>query len=178
MKYNCIMRLKRSFQQFHQEIEMAEEGGRYEFRAFLKALTFYAFIEQVVTACVMYPKSKDTSKDELEDLSYGMSSNLGIGQFHLSHKDYDTLARMVLEAGREVFEHLDGVSYFRIRKTPLRRSEVEDEDYATDFTAVANVTMINRFTFCIEIVETDVFEILDENIFSTMHSYEKLREYH
>lgn len=178
MKYNCIMRLKRSFELFLKEIEVAEESGHYEYRAFLKALTFYAFIEQVITACVMYPKSKEASKQALEDLSYGMPSNLGIGKFHLSNKDYDNLARMIREAGREVFEHLDGVSYFHVRRMPLRRSEVVDEDYGTDITAVADVTMINRFAFHLEIIETDLFEILDENIFSTMHSYEKHREYH
>lgn len=178
MRQNFIIRLKRSYKRFIDEIELQEEGCHYEYARFLKALTFYAFIEQVITACVMYPKSKESSKQELEDLSYGMPSNLGIGRFHLRNKDYDNLARMVIEAGREVFENLDGVSYYRHRKTPLRRFEVEDEDYGTDITAVANVTKINNFTFCLEIVETDLFEILDENIFSTMHSYEHLGGYH
>lgn len=171
MNHNFIIRLKRGYVAYTEEMERAEKRQHHHFLRFLKALTFNAFAEQVVTACAMYPRSYHASKDCLTDLSNGISNDLGIGTYRLTSEDYDDLAALVMRAGREVMESLCGIDYFRFDR---RRSKTilqdEDDDYDTDVTATCDLRNLNRFTYHVRISEYNVADVNDDTYFGAVYT--------
>lgn len=155
-----LIRLKRSFAAYGDEIERARREPWPEYYRFLKALSFYCFIEEVVTACSMFPRSIDACRQNLEDLSYGIMNEYGIGRYHLSHLDRERLRQLILLAGREVIECLDGHRYY-FEPHQMPRGKEDDPYYMSDLTAVAQLTRINDFTFMVEIHESHFDELND-----------------
>lgn len=165
MKYNFIIRLRRSHNAFFRELCKAEENAEYPFVMFLKTLTFNAFAEQVVTACAMFPRSYAASRDSLTDLSNGLVNDISLGTYNLTAENYDSITELVMEAGREVMESLRAVDYFRFDRNRCRTLLIEeDEEYDTDVTATCELKNTNRYTFLVIIREYNVSDI-DEDLY-------------
>jgi hypothetical protein len=155
-----IVRLKRSFTAYEEEIEQAKRAPWPEYFRFLRALTFYAFIEEVVNACAMFPRSQAVSREMLEDLSFGIIQEYGIGRYHLSHLDRDRLRDLVMTCGNEVIDCLEGGRYY-FEPHQLPRGKEDDPYFTSDLSAVTEVTKINDFTFRVEVHESHFDDLND-----------------
>lgn len=155
-----VIRLKRSYDAYVKELDRAEKEPWPEYYRFLRSLGFFAFIEEVVTACSMFPRSMDACRQNLEDLSFGIMNEYGIGRFHLSHLDRDRLRHLILMAGNDVIDSLEGHRYY-FEPHQMPRGKEDDPYYASDLTAVAELSKINDFTFMVEIHESHFDDLND-----------------
>lgn len=152
-----MIRLRRSAEAFENEIDRAEIQSPEYFR-YLTNLSFSSFIDQVISACAMFPRSIDACQDNLRDLSYGIINELGISGDRLHPQDSSSLARLVFDAGIEVLGQLEGSGYF-LRPNSFPRGWRDDPNFETDLSAVSIIKKVNRFTFQ---VETDEHHFDDE----------------
>jgi hypothetical protein len=151
-KLSMIMGLRRSLDAFNKELTEARDAPYPEYYRFLRALGFGDYIDQVITACVMYPRSVEICQDTLRDLAYGMYSELGIGRFRLNNRDQERLTSMVHNTGVEVIAILDShCFYFQPHQLPKGASD--DPEYLVELTAVPTVVRISDFTFRVDINE-------------------------
>lgn len=155
-----IIGLRRSYEAYEAEIQYASTTYLPEYLRFLKSLSFYGFVEQVITACAMFPRCIDASKDNLDDLSYGIYNELGIGKFYLSQDDQFRFSKLIVTVGQEVIGQLDSHRYY-LEPHELPRGMQNDPHYSTDLTAISDVTQISPFTFAVEIIE-EHFESIEE----------------
>lgn len=126
-----------------------------QFYLFLRSLTAYTFIDQVVTACAMYPRSYEASRDNLQDLSFGISNELGLGRYTLSHRDKENLSKLVLEAGTEVLGILSANGYF-IPEHHVSKWAKTDDNYDTDLEAISHVTRISAYSYEVALDEYEL----------------------
>lgn len=147
-----IMSLREAHDTFDKELKIALGHPMPEYYRFLKALGFYAFIEQVILACSMYPRSIDMCRDNLDDLKFAIYDNLGIGKFYLSHLDRERLGELVEKAGREVMLELESHRYY-FESNQFPRGWEKDPNFESDLTAITDVKKISSFTFMVEINE-------------------------
>lgn len=155
-----VIRLKRSYDAYENEVKKAAREPWPEYLRFLRALTFYAFMEEVMTACAMFPRSMAACEQNLEDLSYSIMSQFGIGRYHLSHLDRDRLRDLILFCGEEVFSELQGAGYY-FAPHQMPRGHEDDPHYTSDLTAVTEITKINNFTFRVDVHESHFDELND-----------------
>lgn len=153
-KLAFVVGLRRVYDVFKDQFKQAEEAPYWELFRFLKTLGFSHFVDQLVTAVTMYPRSLDLCRDNLNDLAYGMYSTLGIGRFYLSHHDQNRLTDLILNAGEEIITTLVAHSYYiaEHHQDRCRRGTIE---YETELLAIPSVKRIGEFTFYIEISEND-----------------------
>lgn len=157
-----IIRLRRSFEAFEKEYDRAEMQSPEYFR-YLHNLSFASFIEQVISACAMFPRSMDACQDNLRDLSYGIINELGIGADRLSAHDSSSLARLVFDAGIEVLGQLEGNGYF-LRPSSFPRGWQDDPNFETDLSAVSIIKKVNRFTFQVSTEEYHFDDVGSDSI--------------
>lgn len=155
-----IVRLKRSFSAYEEEIKKAKYAPWPEYYRFLNALKFYTFIEEVVSACAMFPRSQSACQQNLEDLAFGIMNEYGLGRYHLSHLDRDRLRDLILLAGSEVMDCLEGGRYY-FEPHQMPRHMEDDPHYTSDLTAITEVTKINDFTFRVEVHESHFDDLND-----------------
>ncbi|BCM95202.1 hypothetical protein [Burkholderia phage FLC6] len=117
-------------------------------------------MEEVMTACAMFPRSMAACEQNLEDLSYSIMSQFGIGRYHLSHLDRDRLRDLILFCGEEVFSELQGAGYY-FAPHQMPRGHEDDPHYTSDLTAVTEITKINNFTFRVDVHESHFDELND-----------------
>jgi hypothetical protein len=159
-KLTFLISLRRAFDAFEDEMKKANEAPYWEYFRFLKTLGFQDFMEQVFTACVMYPRSYSICEDNLNDLAYGMYNDLGIGKFYLSHSDKNRLADLILLIGREVMSAMTANGYY-LPETRFPRGWKEDPDFETDVTAIPDVRRVGTFSFKVEITERHIDDPID-----------------
>lgn len=146
-----LVGLRQVRENFQREMELAfEESG--EYYRFLKALGFYAFIDQVITACALFPRSMAACDDNLNDLSFGLYNDLGIGRHYLSHRDQENLSKLVLMAGKEVISQLNAHGYY-FSESQIPRYERNNPNYATDLQAIADVRRISEIAYQVNVNE-------------------------
>lgn len=155
-----VIRLKRSYVAYDKEMERARTEPWPEYYRFLRAMGFYAFIEEVMTACSMFPRSLAACRQNLEDLSFGIMNEYGIGRYHLSHLDRERLRNLILDAGEEVIDCLEGAGYY-FMPHQLARGKEDDPYYTSDLTAVTELTKINNFTFRVDVQESHFDDLND-----------------
>lgn len=159
-QFSFLISLKRSYLAFEAELKEANEAPYWEYFKFLKTLGFQDFMEQVVTACVMYPRSFEICQDNLNDLAYGLYSDLGIGRFYLSHLDQNRLARLVQLIGSDVMTNFSAHGYY-LMSTQKPRGYQNDPDFETDLVAIPDVRRIGTFTFKVDIAERHIDDPID-----------------
>lgn len=151
-EYSFIIRLKKAHDAFQKEVRYAYESPYLEYYNFLRALGFYSFIEQVITACAIYPRSVAQCDEQLKDLSYGLYNELGIGTYRLSSHDSSRLTDLIVEAGKDVIACLEGHNYYWNDNVRYRGQD-EERYWTTDLTAVSDIKKINEFTYLVHISE-------------------------
>lgn len=139
-----VFSLRKSYEAYLKEMNDARENYP-EYHRYLRNLSFKELVDQVVSACAMFPRSIEHCKDNLCDLSYGIINELGIGSDRLDDSSIYSLARLVSYCGQEVLKYLDGAGYY-IDSRRFPAGWREDIDFETDLTAVVKTKMMNAYT--------------------------------
>jgi hypothetical protein len=159
-RFSLLINLKRSYEAHAAELKVANEAPYWEYFRFLKTLGFQDFMEQVITACLMYPRSFEICRDNLNDLAFSMYDNLGIGRFYLSHGDKNRLADLIMLIGNDVMSNMTAHGYY-LTSTQMPRGYQNDPDFETDLVAIPDVRRVGTFTFKVDITERHIDDPID-----------------
>ncbi len=153
-----VIGLKKSYDDFQSELAMAEESSSYEYFRFLKTMKFYDFVDQIVTACTMYPRNIDLCRDNLSGLAYVMYRTVGLGIFYLTTLDQSRLTDLIFTIGNDVISTLDSHGYYWSQKE-MDRAYTRLGILDSDLIAVPNVTKIGTYSFRVDITENSQDDI-------------------
>lgn len=162
IQFNFILRLKKGYEAFHKEVMTARDP---EYIRFWTRITFFTFVEHVMQACIIYPRSIEECRTCVSDLAYGFANNLGVGVFDISDDDHDQLTKLVLLAAEEVISNMDSVGYYiPLSKYPKYLSNEEEFHFISDLTANSLLTQLGEYSFQVVVREGEYPEINEDLI--------------
>lgn len=149
-RLTLIISLPRSFRQFRVEVNRRYSESIEGFITFLKAIRFAGMVEQVISAAVSYPRSRQECEDALLDLGYGIIDTVDRQFRRLTREESDMVNSLVQFMGREVLDQLDAHGYYDEFPRDPDRARI-DHDYTTNYYGVSESIQLRSSVFRVRI---------------------------